>query len=43
MAKTRTKANDNSRNPETTLSGRTSLYISEMIILISSSIGQKQR
>jgi hypothetical protein len=29
MAKTRNKANDDNRNPETTLSGRTSLYISE--------------
>lgn len=33
MAKTRNKANDNSRNPATTLSGKTSLYISEMIII----------
>jgi len=38
MAKTRNKANDDSRNPETTLSGRTSLYISEIDVCIHISL-----
>jgi hypothetical protein len=37
MAKTRNKAIDDSLNPETTLSGRTSLYISKMDMYIHSS------
>jgi hypothetical protein len=37
MAKTRNKAIDDSLNPETTLSGRTSLYISKIDVYIHSS------